>query len=245
MLARGISIAFASLVAAIASPSISRAQPEPVGDMPRMNFPVTMSAYPIQAMLGNEEGRVVLVVTIDETGQMSNARVESSSGHRTLDEAAIDAVNASRLSAPPTNAAGEPVGTDVLVGVNWELAMQSADEFLLKQNFELGITPPVPDPENLDRVRARDYPANAIWTGRSGIVGLEFTVTEGGFADELVTVHSSGVAALNAAARNMISRFRWTPAMSDGQPVAVRTTQIIHFMAFRDDIPANAIRFHL
>ena len=89
--------------------------------MPRLALPVAREDYPVESFVANEEGHVVLVATIDVDGQMSDARLEASSGYSSLDEAAIELANDSRLPTPPTNAVGDPVRVDVIVDVIWEL----------------------------------------------------------------------------------------------------------------------------
>ena len=89
--------------------------------MPRLTLPIARENYPVDSFIANEEGHVVLIATIGVDGQMSNARLEASSGHVSLDEASIALANDARLPTPPTNAAGDPVRTDVIVDVIWEL----------------------------------------------------------------------------------------------------------------------------
>ena len=103
------------------SAAFSNAQPVANEAMPRLTLPVAPENYPAASYFANEEGHVVLVATIGVDGQMSNARLETSSGYTALDEASIALANDARLPTPATNAAGEPVSVDVLVDVVWEL----------------------------------------------------------------------------------------------------------------------------
>lgn len=48
--------------------------------------------YPAEAIARGFEGEVLVLLVIDETGQVSAARVEQGSGHAILDEAALRAV---------------------------------------------------------------------------------------------------------------------------------------------------------
>lgn len=52
--------------------------------------------YPREAVARNIEGEVLILIIIDETGHVSAARVEESSGHKILDDAALRAVRSLR-----------------------------------------------------------------------------------------------------------------------------------------------------
>jgi TonB family protein len=114
-------VGLVSLMAMTWSPAFLAAQPNSQAAMPRLALPVEPGSYPAESIVANEAGNVVLIATIGVDGQMSNAWVESSSGHSRLDEASITLANEARLSTPPTNAAGEPVSVEVFVDIVWEL----------------------------------------------------------------------------------------------------------------------------
>ena len=52
--------------------------------------------YPIEAISQGIEGEALVLVMLDPNGQVSAARIEESSGHRILDDAALRAVRALR-----------------------------------------------------------------------------------------------------------------------------------------------------
>lgn len=58
-------------------------------------------SYPAEARQRGETGLVVVRVEIDERGWVASARIERSSGHVALDQAALHAVQAWRCT-PPT-----------------------------------------------------------------------------------------------------------------------------------------------
>ncbi len=68
--------------------------------------------YPARSMRMNEQGKVVLRVELGEDGRVVEASVKTSSGHRRLDEAALDAVKTWRCRPPVRN--GVPVRTVAL-----------------------------------------------------------------------------------------------------------------------------------
>ncbi len=63
--------------------------------------------YPTQSRRFGEQGTVVLRVELDESGHIALARINSSSGHARLDEAALAAVRTWRCT--PARRNGEPV----------------------------------------------------------------------------------------------------------------------------------------
>lgn len=69
-------------------------------------------AYPALSHRLGEEGTAVLRVDLDETGQVAAARVQSSSGHPRLDEAALAAVRGWRCTPAQRN--GQPVRATAL-----------------------------------------------------------------------------------------------------------------------------------
>jgi len=76
-------------------------------------------AYPALARRLGESGRVVLRVELDEAGRVVAARVETSSGHARLDEAALAAVRTWRCE--PALRAGQPVRAVALQPFNFIL----------------------------------------------------------------------------------------------------------------------------
>ncbi|HEX7115311.1 MAG TPA: energy transducer TonB [Steroidobacter sp.] len=75
--------------------------------------------YPPQSRRLREEGLVVLEVLIDEQGRAKRIQIETSSGYRRLDEAALEAVRAALFR--PYTVAGEP--RQALVRVPIEFAL--------------------------------------------------------------------------------------------------------------------------
>jgi periplasmic protein TonB len=63
--------------------------------------------YPAEAIARGLQGEVLVLMILDETGQVSAARIEQSSGHTLLDEAALRAVRS--LHSLPADAPREAV----------------------------------------------------------------------------------------------------------------------------------------
>lgn len=107
----------------IAPPPPSRPVPEQVSEAPTMPLPtgpITLAsdlavtcpdrsapAYPTASRRLGEEGTVVLRVELDEFGHVATARIQSSSSHQRLDEAALGTVRSWRCNPAMRN--GRPV----------------------------------------------------------------------------------------------------------------------------------------
>jgi len=76
-------------------------------------------AYPVQSRRLGETGAVVLRVELNESGHVALARIERSSGHPRLDEAALSTVRAWRCTPPMRN--GHPVRAVALQPFNFIL----------------------------------------------------------------------------------------------------------------------------
>lgn len=75
--------------------------------------------YPYLARRRGQEGRVVLLVQVSAAGDAVAVRLRESSGHRLLDEAAVEAVKTWRFI--PANRAGQAVSGSVAVPVSFRL----------------------------------------------------------------------------------------------------------------------------
>jgi protein TonB len=82
---------------------------------PHLNAPV----YPPLSRRLGEEGKLVLKVELDESGQVNIAQVVNSSGYKRLDEAAMTAVKTWRCNPPTRN--GQPVRAIALQPFNFVL----------------------------------------------------------------------------------------------------------------------------
>ena len=76
--------------------------------------------YPAQALRMRQEGRVTLRVLVDEAGRPAEVAVESSSGFRLLDEAALKVVK-KRWHFVPATRDGAPIQAWALVPVVFQL----------------------------------------------------------------------------------------------------------------------------
>jgi protein TonB len=75
--------------------------------------------YPREAVIRGIEGRVVLFLRISTEGKVTEARIETSSGYRILDDAAL--AHAWKLTFQPARENYRPVATTALYPVTYEL----------------------------------------------------------------------------------------------------------------------------
>jgi len=76
-------------------------------------------SYPQDALLAGIQGRVVLLVVVTSEGLVQKANVDTTSGYRSLDDAAIAAVRGWRFE--PARKRGLPIEYEVLVPINFSI----------------------------------------------------------------------------------------------------------------------------
>jgi len=92
--------------------------------------------------------------------------------------------------------------------------------------FEISDVDRVPQP--LVRLKPL-YPAHARMRRIEGSVRVEFTVTAEGQTENITVISATPAQTFNRAAIRAIERWRFSPAMLQGKPVAVRVRQNIRF----------------
>ncbi|WP_454739950.1 TonB family protein [Cupriavidus necator] len=89
------------------------------GDMSRLGCQIPRPNYPSKAKRLGQEGVVTLKVTIAVDGKISRARVVQSSGYPTLDDAAVEALQAGRCQ--PYMEGGQPMQVDAAQPIAFHL----------------------------------------------------------------------------------------------------------------------------
>jgi protein TonB len=114
---------------AITTQSTTPTPPVPPQPAPQAPAPTQLSAitrthtippYPELSRKLNEQGSVILEVTIDTAGNCTDAAVQTSSGSQRLDDAAVAWVKSKWRWNPPTQN-GQPVSARTLVKVTFNL----------------------------------------------------------------------------------------------------------------------------
>jgi protein TonB len=81
---------------------------------------------------------------------------------------------------------------------------------------------------------APEYPRKAARSGKEGWVKLEFTITRQGTVTDPVVVDARPRRIFDRAALRAIRKWRFTPKLADGKPVARRAVQIMEFKLARN-----------
>lgn len=159
--------------------------------------------YPEGAVRKGRHGDVVLVITIDSQGSVSEVEVEASSGYEDLDVAAVKAARAWRFI--PAIQAGQAVASRVRVPV--EFISQKPKVKPQGSTAMATYTPP-----SALEITGPQYPKTAAWQGAGGTVVLRVSVGRDGTVSQIQIESSSGNATLDAAALWSARSWRFNPA---------------------------------
>lgn len=88
---------------------------------------------------------------------------------------------------------------------------------------------PADRPARAVQMPAPDYPPLSREQGEQGVVLLQLTVEASGRPGEVSVVRSSGFVRLDKAARAAVQRWRFQPAIENGQPVTAQLTLPVRF----------------
>jgi TonB family protein len=95
--------------------------------------------------------------------------------------------------------------------------------------------PPGSSPPRMDR----DYPPVSIREGEQGDVGVRYLVKEDGTVGDVTIVTSSGSPRLDEAAISLVKRWRFHPALKDGQPVPAWLSAVVRYRLHDDNAAAG------
>src|SRR6266567_7533420 len=87
------------------------------------------------------------------------------------------------------------------------------------QPIMAATAPTPPSAVTSHAVTAADYPVESIPLQEEGVARVDYTVRADGVTDELKITQSSGWPRLDAAAMVIVSRWRFKPAMQNGQAI--------------------------
>lgn len=168
--------------------------------------------YPVEALQKGEQGRVVLDVTLDARGQVSNVVVdpEYTTAASILQSAAIDAAKGWRYA--PGHKDGKAVGGVVRIPVNFSLTDIDPDSS--------GTPSPSVDVTYKNRNPPR-YPAEAMKKGEQGNVVLDVTVDATGKVTGVqIDQHGTDASTdLQVAALQAAGNWKFKPGHRNGKTV--------------------------
>lgn len=186
--------------------------------IPTLRVPVNGNFYPIDSLLRNEEGKVLLRLTIASDRSVATVELDTSSGYAELDEASIAIARNSRFTANDSaqNTAGEE---RILAEIAWELPLRPA--------FDIGQVSPNPTsldtpayltqlPEDRSLLQVPDNSASA---GEQGVVRVRAQISESGKVLGSEILEGSGYDGLDLAASALTMAATYDPAIRGGQNV--------------------------
>ena len=134
---------------------------------------------------------------------------QTSEPAKTSDPAPAAAPSAQEAEAPPAPPATQTAPTITLSGTDSPSDARAWGD---------RIIPAAPDA--VFHNRPPEYPQEAAMNGEHGTVILVIHISPAGTASGVDVTRSSGYVLLDRAAREAVSRWRFLPAVKDGQPVA-------------------------
>jgi TonB family protein len=171
--------------------------------------------YPPEAEAAGVSGPVIMTITIDSAGLVTDAKVLK--GDVTLADAALDAVRQWRYRQP---VAGAPVIATVAVNV--------VDTSLPAEVSEgVRVGGDIKAPAKIKNV-APVYPEAAKKAGRQGVVIIEAKIDRAGIVADAQILRS--VPMLDVAALEAVSQWKFTPTLLNGVPVPVIMTVTTNFV---------------
>ncbi len=187
---------------------------------PANNHAAGSDDYPLLSTSLGEEGNVVISLTVQADGTVSDVHVQHSSGFARLDDASV-AIAAQRWRYNPATRNGTPIACRLLAEILWRLEFSPE---------ELEHTPII-----VERAAPSDYPSGAIARHEVGLTVVAILITPGGSLSNVNMVRSSGYADLDSKSLEIAkSRWRFGPATMNGEPV-----KTVVFVAVIWSLPAT------
>lgn len=187
--------------------------------------------YPKLAKAAGIEGTVYLKLLINEKGNVEKAKVEQGVKDM-LDNSALDAAKKAAFSPAMLN--NKAVKVWVILPVAFKLEVEKKDTGRLPKRDKLEEMPAIKideDPKMDDFIPVEKmpdminqvnpvYPEEAMKNGSEGRVWVKLLVGQNGDAKKAVVVKSDNDV-FNQSAIDAAMKYKFTPAMQGGKPVAV------------------------
>jgi protein TonB len=195
-----------------------------------------LDQYPVAAKNSAIEGTTSLSYRIGEDGSVKSVTIRASSGNAMLDNAAVACVKSWQYT--PAVLDQKPVEIAWRNDVKWVIAISPPHQpyvppppgavpppppFNTITTQKPGSPPPIAAPASIGKPHfcMQDYPPDATAELAEGRVTVKFKITVDGATANQQIVESSGYASLDNAALACTSRWRYKPAIKDGQPIEV------------------------
>lgn len=234
-----------SLVA-LTQPSAETSRPAPeslnlgVAEGPRANLTGIIRAddYPAEAIAKREQGTVAVRIAVNERGEVTGCKVETSSGSPTLDAQTCKIVFARARFAPAKDSAGRLVAGEFHQRITWKLEdavegppLATSPE-LARLAAELPkATKPAVLLNSGEIARSMDYPQDALRQNLEGRAHVRLLVDGDGQVTRCWVVESSGHDLLDAQTCDLYTaNAKFRPARDRrGRTVASLFDQRLHW----------------
>ena len=213
----------------------------PGGQQAMLQFVAENIKYPVLAQENGVQGRAICQFIIEKDGRVNDVVIVRSTGDAALDEEAIRVV----LSMPawkPGIHRGKPVRVKYTLPINFRLTPGESKSKTTKSpysdthNKQQYIDRSVPQfPGGLSKlneyVKANiRYPKAAYDRGIRGKTVVEFLVEADGTISDVKVLKSATFKSLDDEAIRLVKSMpKWIPALSNGEPIAKKTTLPLGF----------------
>jgi TonB family protein len=180
---------------------------------PEKPFEIGEEFYPKESVNAREEGKCLVKMMVDKSGNIHDPTIVTSSGFARLDAACIAAASFGHLLPATRN--GVPVDTTATMPIDWKLPATLVD----CMNIPSQDLPPIADAGSATK------PKPPI----TGKVILRLFVAKTGHIEGVKIAQSSGYPRLDDAGIKAVTGQKMMPATSDGHPIAACVTMPIVF----------------
>lgn len=201
-------------------------------------------------------GQARVWMFVDATGTVTALRLDGTSGHQALDDAALRVVPLYRFT--PAKNGDEPVGVWVAIPVTFGTPPSSEPPFGAElrreipgggvQDLRAGptftpftVAPSLLNREEVGRSMTAEYPEEFRSAGVGGTVRVFFLIDADGNVARAVVDQSSGTPALDEAALRVAAVYRFKPALNRDTPVPVWVSFPIIFMTAESELAVRTI----
>ncbi|HVP84895.1 MAG TPA: energy transducer TonB [Rhizomicrobium sp.] len=204
---RSIAAPFVALFFAFAAHAEDKLPADITPPKPANAHTITRDDYPEISRALHETGSVILKITINTDGHVSDPEVVQSSGFPRLDQAAAETVTRSWLYTPATKD-GKPMTVRTEVRVNF-LQDQTLPALNLPPNLPVFVVTKGP----------KDYPQSALAAKETAYVSLVVMVNEKGETSVMKIADGGAPPDLVQATIDAVKSWHLKPAEWDGKPV--------------------------
>lgn len=170
----------------------------------------TQPPYPSQSIEMGESGNTLMRVFIGKDGVPVDVKLEKSSGHNPLDDAAMSWVKNHWLWNPPNT---DCAVVNTLIQVDWDVTASAFN----RHDMDLRLV-----------ASDSDYPADARAKKEEGVTELQVLLSQIGSVQNVRVAKSSGYSDLDSKASEVVANLSFKTATVSGSPA--RTIVLIKFV---------------